>query len=74
MQPLSYVNWAKNEPNDAYGAEKCVEIVSNGNCFTYTSSTQITLIWRISCFGQMSPLQRIALYVRGVYLGVRTKL
>ncbi|GFR64045.1 macrophage mannose receptor 1-like [Elysia marginata] len=29
MQPLSYVNWAKNEPNDAYGAEKCVEIVSN---------------------------------------------
>ncbi|RUS72270.1 hypothetical protein EGW08_019971, partial [Elysia chlorotica] len=29
-KPVSYVNWAGNEPNDAFGAEKCVEIVSNG--------------------------------------------
>ncbi|CAG5125361.1 unnamed protein product, partial [Candidula unifasciata] len=28
--PLSYVSWNANEPNDAYGEEKCVEISSRG--------------------------------------------
>ncbi|KAH9498740.1 chromatin-modulating protein mrc1, partial [Bulinus truncatus] len=30
ISPINYVNWNLNEPNDAYGGERCVEINSQG--------------------------------------------
>ncbi|CAG5120963.1 unnamed protein product, partial [Candidula unifasciata] len=30
LSPVSYVSWARNEPNDNYGAESCVQINSRG--------------------------------------------